>query len=250
MIHEKSYFRVIKDKTLSAKENMATDDALLSLYNDDDNAIFRVYSWEKSFTIGLSQKFENYSFSSLYKGNYAKRITGGGVLFHGHDLSYSLVIPSKLLDGLNIKESYEKICTFIINFYKKLGLDAKYVKDSEDITLLKNEFCQVGFEAYDILVNGKKIGGNAQRRTKKAIFQHGSIPIFKNNDKNNNGKIGYTLEDFGIKIDYEETKRLLIESFRESFLVETINSKLTLEEEKKKNLLLKEKYDIYSKAKI
>ena len=90
MLQEKSYFRVINDKKLNAKENMATDEALLSLFEEKLPAILRLYSWEKSFTIGLSQKFENYPITSLYKGNYAKRITGGGVLFHGHDLSYSL----------------------------------------------------------------------------------------------------------------------------------------------------------------
>jgi len=243
MLQEKSYFRVINDKKLNAKENMATDEALLSLFEEKLPAILRLYSWEKSFTIGLSQKFENYPITSLYKGNYAKRITGGGVLFHGHDLSYSLVIPTKLLDGLNIKESYEKICLFILKFYKKIGLDAKYVKDCNTIELSKNEYCQVGFEAYDILIDGKKIGGNAQRRTKKAIFQHGSIPLFKDNDKNFDGKIGYTLEDFNIKLDYEEAKKLLIESFEEVFNVEITHSELTKNEKEKKNTLLKEKYD-------
>jgi len=243
MLQEKSYFRVINDKKLNAKENMATDEALLSLFEEKLPAILRLYNWEKSFTIGLSQKFENYPITSLYKGNYAKRITGGGVLFHGHDLSYSLVIPTKLLDGLNIKESYEKICLFILKFYKKIGLDAKYVKDCNTIELSKNEYCQVGFEAYDILIDGKKIGGNAQRRTKKAIFQHGSIPLFKDNDKNFDGKIGYTLEDFNIKLDYEEAKKLLIESFEEVFNVEITHSELTKNEKEKKNTLLKEKYD-------
>jgi len=243
MLQEKSYFRVINDKKLNAKENMATDEALLSLFEEKLPAILRLYSWEKSFTIGLSQKFENYPITSLYKGNYAKRITGGGVLFHGHDLSYSLVIPTKLLDGLNIKESYERICLFILKFYKKIGLDAKYVKDCNTIELSKNEYCQVGFEAYDILIDGKKIGGNAQRRTKKAIFQHGSIPLFKDNDKNFDGKIGYTLEDFNIKLDYEEAKKLLIESFEEVFNVEITHSELTKNEKEKKNTLLKEKYD-------
>ena len=246
MIQKKSYFRVIKDNVLCAKENMATDDALLSSYEEGDMGIFRLYSWENSFTIGLSQKFDNYPITSLYKGNYAKRITGGGVLFHGHDLSYSLVIPTNLLEGLNIKESYEKICTFILKFYKKLGLDAKYVKDCNTVELSKNEYCQVGFEAYDILIDGKKIGGNAQRRTKKAIFQHGSIPLFKNNDKNLDGKIGYTLEEFNIKLDYEEVKKLLIESFNESFNVKITHSELTKIEKDKKDTLLKEKYD-YSK---
>ena len=243
MLQEKSYFRVINDKKLNAKENMATDEALLSLFEEKLPAILRLYNWEKSFTIGLSQKFENYPITSLYKGNYAKRITGGGVLFHGHDLSYSLVIPTKLLDGLNIKESYERICLFILKFYKKIGLDAKYVKDCNTIELSKNEYCQVGFEAYDILIDGKKIGGNAQRRTKKAIFQHGSIPLFKDNDKNFDGKIGYTLEDFNIKLDYEEAKKLLIDSFEEVFNVEVTHSELTKNEKEKKNTLLKEKYD-------
>jgi len=246
MIQKKSHIRVIQDKNLCAKENMAIDDALLSSYEDGSPVIFRLYSWENSFTIGVSQKFENYPITSLYKGNFAKRITGGGVLFHGHDLSYSLVIPTNLLEGLNIKESYEKICTFILKFYKKLGLDAKYVKDCNTVELSKNEYCQVGFEAYDILIDGKKIGGNAQRRTKKAIFQHGSIPLFRNNDKNLDGKIGYTLEDFNIKIDYEEVKKLLIEAFDESFDVEITHSELTKREKDKKDTLLKEKYD-YSK---
>jgi len=248
MIQQKSYFRVIQHDTLSAKENMATDEALLSSYTLNDMPIFRLYSWEKSFTIGLSQQIENYSFSSFYKGNFAKRITGGGVLFHGHDLSYSLVIPVDLLNNLSIKESYEKICLFILKFYKNLGLDAKYVKDNENIQLSKSEFCQVGFEAYDILVNGKKIGGNAQRRTKKAIFQHGSIPIFRNHEKDLGEKTGVTLEDFGIKLDYAQVKLLLIEAFEESFSVEIDYSKLTQKEKEKKNLLLKEKYDYSSKA--
>ncbi len=243
MIHKKSCFRVIQHDSLSAKENMATDDALLSSYEDGNEPILRLYSWENSFTIGVSQKFENYPITSVYKGNYAKRITGGGVLFHGHDLSYSLVIPTSLLEGFNIKESYEKICSFLLKFYEKLGLDAKYVKDFEGMELSKNEYCQVGFEAYDILVNGKKIGGNAQRRTKKAIFQHGSIPIFRNDDESLNGKIGYTLEDFNIQLDYEKVKRLLIESFQETFDIELNYSKLSEIEENKKKLLLKEKYD-------
>jgi len=243
MIHKKSYFRVINDPQSTAKINMATDEALLSCFKEGDLGILRLYSWENSFTIGAGQKFDDYPFSSLYKGSYAKRITGGGVLFHGHDLSYSLVIPTKLLDGLSIKESYEKICLFIINFYKKIGLDAKYVKDDESISLSKSDFCQVGFEAYDILIDGKKIGGNAQRRTKKAIFQHGSIPIFRNSDESLNGKIGYTLEDFKINLDYEKVKRLLNESFLETFCVETEASKLTKIEEIKKYTLLKEKYD-------
>ncbi len=244
MLKNKSKFRIIVTKEKSAQENMSIDDALLSTYKKDDCGILRLYTWEKSFTIGVSQNFSNYSFYEEYDKNYAKRITGGGVLFHGHDLSYSLVIPISHLEDLNIKESYEKICTFILNFYKKLGLNAMYAKDNKEIQLSKNEYCQIGFEAYDILVNGTKIGGNAQRRTKKAIFQHGSIPIKSLKvDNSFNTKIGSSLEDLDININYEEAKELLIESFSQSFNVEFEYSTLTEEEKKNKNILLKEKYN-------
>ncbi len=238
----KSKFRVINSSKASAKINMATDDALLSCFEKNNLPILRVYYWDKSFTVGISQDVSAYSFKEEYNENFAKRITGGGVLFHGHDISYSLVIPTTLLEGLNIKESYEFICRFIINFYRKLNLDARYAKDIEEISLSKSEFCQVGFEAYDIIANGKKIGGNAQRRTKKAIFQHGSIPL-KNLSGKYDEKIGTTLEDFNINLEYEKASVLLIEAFNETFNVELIQSELTEEENIKKNELLKDKYD-------
>lgn len=243
MIEEKSIFRVIKDTKNNAQINMSIDDAIFSSFKENQNPIFRVYNWTNSFTVGISQDVLSYSLYNDFKGDCAKRITGGGVLFHGHDLSYSLVVPAYLLGELNIKKSYEKICSFILNFYKILGLDAKFAKDDENVKLSKSEYCQVGFEAYDILVNGKKIGGNAQKRSKKFIFQHGSIPLKNKNAGIYDEKIGYTLEDFNINIEFEEAKIKLIESFEETFDVELIYSKLTNEEVEKKNKLLKEKYD-------
>ncbi|RXK14423.1 ligase [Halarcobacter mediterraneus] len=236
-----SEFRVINSGRNNAKNNMATDEALLSCYENEEQAILRVYYWNKSFTIGISQDFETYSYLKEYT-DFAKRITGGGVLFHGHDISYSLVIPTVFLKDLTIKKSYEFICQFILNFYKKLNLDANYAKDCSDITLSKSDFCQVGFEAYDIIVNGKKIGGNAQRRTKKAIFQHGSIPLESLNNSFDK-KIGTTLKEFDINLDYKKACLLLIEAFNETFNVHLIDSKLTKKEENKKNQLLKDKYD-------
>lgn len=63
--------------------------------------------------------------------------------------------------------------------YKKLGLPAEYSKYSatERSTVRRSPFCFSGNEEYDILINGKKIGGNAQRRFSDIILQHGSIPI-------------------------------------------------------------------------
>lgn len=242
-MNKKRFRLIISDKN-SAKQNMATDEALALSFEENDLPIFRLYRWEKSFTLGISQKITDYEYLEEYNNNCAKRITGGGVLFHGHDLSYSLILPTKYLENLSVKESYEKICGFLLEFYKSLGLDAFYVKDDKSLELSKSPFCQVGFEAYDIVVNGIKLGGNAQRRTKKFIFQHGSIPIEKI-DLNNEDKseIGNGLTDFDINISYNDAIKLVIEAFEKTFEVKLETSSLKENEKEKLTLLLKDKYD-------
>ncbi len=221
-------FRFILSQNLSAKENMAIDKALVENFKMGDNPIFRLYSWEKSFTIGMGQDIEQYKhLKEQYQDNYAKRITGGGVLFHGHDLSYSLVLDSEDFKNLSVKQSYEKICKFLLNFYKNLGLKVCFAKDDKSVTLSKSPYCQEGFEAYDILVEGRKIGGNAQRRKKHLIFQHGSIPLEKTSD---NPILGSSLRDFDINIGYNEAIIKLKKSFEDTFDVSLKDSNLTKNE--------------------
>ncbi len=248
MLHEKTKVRIIETHCANSAENMATDEALLKNFVYNDSTIFRLYTWESdSLTIGASQKLSDYKLAHKYNDTYAKRITGGGILYHGHDLSYSLIIPTEILKEYTIKQSYEKICSFILTFYRKLGLKTCFAKDNDQIELSKSAYCQVGYEAYDILVDGQKIGGNAQRRTKKAIFQHGSIPIYSTSINGIiNPQTGISLEDIGIKIDYQKASELLIESFKESFNVECENSSLSPQEFKTKEELLKDKYDYAS----
>ncbi len=223
-------FRLLKSFNKSAKENMSIDKTLVKSFDIKNKAVLRLYTWEKSFTIGLSQELDEYKLKySEYNNNCAKRMTGGGVLFHGHDVSYSLLFPSSVLGNKNVKESYEYICSFLLQFYKNLGLEAKWAKDDENITLSKSSFCQVGYEAYDIIVNGVKIGGNAQKRSRNMIFQHGSIPISKIENKE---ELGSSLFDLGIVLTYEETIDKLINAFKDTFEVKLQDSTLTSIEEK------------------
>lgn len=87
----------------------------------------------------------------------------------------------------------------------------------------KSPFCQVGFEAYDIIVNGRKIGGNAQKRAKNVIFQHGSIPI---KSIKNDEKYGASLEDFSINLDFDEAINKLKEAFEKTFNAQLLESQL------------------------
>lgn len=210
-------FALLTSGKLSAKENMLIDKALFDGFKSNGLPIFRVYEWETSYTYGVSQNIEtikDLKQLKSYNDNHAKRMTGGGILFHGNDISYSLVIPTSYVKNLSVKESYELICSFLMKFYSLLGLKPIYAKDAE-VGLCKSEYCQEGYEPYDILIEGKKIGGNAQRRSKEKIFQHGSITV-----DNSCYSMGNSLEDLSVKISLEEVKKLLIKAFKESFNIE------------------------------
>lgn len=208
-------FKYFYNAQKSASFNMQYDKNLCLEYVKSDLPIFRLYTWENSFTIGAGQNINDYENIVVTNSNYAKRITGGGVLFHGHDVSYSIILPRDSIKDFKVKEAYEMICSFIIEFYKSLGLDAKLAKYDENITKTKSPFCQVGIEESDIIIDGKKIGGNAQKWTKDILFQHGSIPVKKIG--NYDERIGYTLEDFGIDLSFEEVVLGLKKSFIKVF---------------------------------
>lgn len=217
-------FRLIISQNLSSNDNTNIDKALFKAFENESLPILRLYSWQKSVTFGAGQNPSDYeNLLKEYKNNFSKRITGGGVLFHGHDISYSLILPSSFIDNRSVKETYELICSFILEFYSNLGLKASFVKDIESIVLSKSPFCQVGFEAYDIIVNGRKIGGNAQKRAKNVIFQHGSIPI---KSIKNDEKYGASLEDFSINLDFDEAINKLKEAFEKTFNAQLLESQL------------------------
>ncbi len=217
-------FRLIISQNLSSNDNTNIDKALFKAFENGSLPILRLYSWQKSVTFGAGQNPSDYeNLLKEYKNNFSKRITGGGVLFHGHDISYSLVLPSTFIDNRSVKETYELICSFILEFYSNLGLKASFAKDIKSIVLSKSPFCQVGFEAYDIIVNGRKIGGNAQKRGKNVIFQHGSIPI---KSIKNDEKYGASLEDFSINLDFDEAINKLKAAFEKTFNAQLLESQL------------------------
>lgn len=220
-------YRLILSSKKSAKKNMQIDNALLKSFCKDDIPILRIYQWTPSFSVGVSQKCEDFPLLlEKYNNNCARRMTGGGVLFHGFDISYSLVLPSLKYEALHVKKSYEKICQFLLKFYKNLGLNPSFAKDLQ-LNLSKSDFCQVGFETYDIIIEGKKIGGNAQKRVKNVIFQHGSIPIYETMDKTNEG---YSLRDLHVNIDFKKAKSTLLSAFKECFNANFIRSSLSQKE--------------------
>ena len=179
----KKTFRLIRSKGASATYNMALDAKIFSRYLEDGVGVFRLYHWDHpSFTYGISQHPEDELDLGLCisKGvGVAKRMTGGGILLHDDEITYSFVCGKEDIgEPKNVLISYREICAFLIKFYNSLGLKASFALSQPDFKdkCMPHSICGASYEKYDIVINGKKIGGNAQKRARQAIFQHGSIP--------------------------------------------------------------------------
>lgn len=183
-------FRLIRSSPASALYNMALDEKIFFRYLKDGIPVFRIYSWQSpSFTYGVSQKDPGQELNlaqCLKDGIHtAKRMTGGGILFHNDEITYSLVCSKEdIKEEKNVFVSYRNICAFLLFFYESLGLKPSFAIESNDFNdrCVAHPLCSASREKYDIVINGKKIGGNAQKRNRNAIFQHGSIPISINWD--------------------------------------------------------------------
>ncbi len=227
---------------------MAIDEALLSCFDPAAAApILRLYGWAPpALSLGRFQDAaELLDLDRCAAENIplVRRITGGGTIYHADELTYSIVCsPVHLQGASSIKDAFRLLTAFLLRFYRQLGLSCSYAVDHYPTGSRFGErtpLCFAGLESYDILIDGRKIGGNAQRRLKQVIFQHGSIPLI---DRSRDGA-GYLrrqcpadlavccLEDCGISIDVVRLNSLLAESFAEAMGAELVPAALSSAEE-------------------
>lgn len=179
-------WRVIDTGPCCGRENMAIDEALFRCFDPSSSRpVLRLYGWQPpALSLGRFQKAEDDLDLDRCKADnldVVRRITGGGAIYHADELTYSLVCSTRHMPlASSVKDSFRLITSFLLDFYRYLGLKADYAVDMMPVGSRLGErtpLCFAGKESYDIVINGRKIGGNAQRRTRNLIFQHGSVPI-------------------------------------------------------------------------
>ena len=247
-------WRLIIDSDSDGFYNMAEDEAIFSFYQKARIPTLRIYSWSRPFiTLGYFQtpskvlKIENLGKNKI---EFTRRITGGFAILHFYEITYSLSLSCKDLNlPRGVKDSYFVLTSFILNFYKRLGIKNVRFAHNLSNSSKNTNFCFASFEPYDILIEGKKIGGNAQYRRRELIFQQGSIPLkldFFLIEKLINVK--RPLEAQGLSyflnkdLDKEGLKHKLAQAFEEEFGIDLTLSSLDDEEKKETKRLMEEKY--------
>ncbi len=253
-------WRLIVTPPVTGAENMAIDEALLRSFSGPASLpVLRLYGWDPP-TLSLGRFQQAAEVLDLDRCRttsvpVVRRITGGGVIYHGDEITYSLVCaPEQISPVSSVKDSFRVLTGFLLTFYRSLGLDAAYAVDaSPEGTRLgeRTPFCFAGKESFDILVNGKKIGGNAQRRLKGAIFQHGSIPLLNRavdglgymRDKTPDHAAGVvSLAECAVSDTRETLMARLETEFSGHFAVELLRSRLSEEEQRTCGELLAGRY--------
>lgn len=179
-------WRLIDEGPLDGPGNMALDEALLGSFEPQHSLpVLRLYGWEPpALSVGRYQDAAEALDLDLCAADgvpVVRRMTGGGIIYHAAELTYSLVCaPEHVGDAAGVKEGFRRLCGFLLGTYRKLGLSAAFATDVNHAGAVlgqRTAFCFAGKEDFDVLVQGRKIGGNAQRRLRGAILQHGSIPL-------------------------------------------------------------------------
>ena len=253
-------WRLIISPPSDAVTNMAIDEAILRTYVYTTGGIptLRIYSWHPAaVSLGSSQSPDqvlNLSQCIIHKLPFVRRITGGEAIFHDNEITYSLVCTKSDLNlSDSVKKSFRILTAFVFNAYREMGFMPCFAGDTETYQHGdSSEFCFATTEKFDIMLDGKKIGGNAQKRSKDIIFQHGSIPFtldfprIKTFIKEDLGGVEQRVtclqDELKRSVSFKEVSRILIDSFKSSYAVNLKKTILTRAEQDLAHTLSEEKY--------
>lgn len=156
----------------SAALNMAIDEALLDYATQP---VLRFYRWERpSLSFGYFGKFADVA-SQARTLNIVRRWTGGGVVRHGEDLTYSLVTPAR--DPASTRGPPAIYLALHKSIHEALLAEGRESQLAAQAAPKVSEACFANPVRNDLLCDGRKIAGAAQRRTRRGFLHQGSIQL-------------------------------------------------------------------------
>ncbi len=150
--------------------NMAIDEALLE---SSSAPSIRFYPWLRpSLSFGY---FGHFSEVAAYREerDLVRRWTGGGIVLHGEDLTYSIILPVRNRAELpDSKLIYREVHRALCEAFADSAIPAQLVESPPETN---SSSCFASPVVADVILGGHKIAGAAHRRTKLGLLHQGSI---------------------------------------------------------------------------
>ena len=159
--------------------NMAVDSALLERVQRDRRPVLRFYRWDPAcLSFGRNQPARE-----LYDETVAhdlgidivRRPTGGMAVLHAQEITYSVAAPFAFLGGP--RETYLAINRALVAGLRRVGVDAHLAEGARRSPFGTMHPCFAEPAAGEVVANGKKLVGSAQRCERRTLLQHGSILV-------------------------------------------------------------------------
>ncbi len=161
---------------------MRFDEKLLSELNPDGSPILHLYRWSgPCATYGYfidPSKHLNLEKIQKNRLTLARRPTGGGIVFHIWDLAFSFLMPAN--HSCFAKSTLDNY-RFVNEAVKESMQDFLQLRDPLELIPSDlsgpNHFCMARPTIYDVVHQGRKIAGAAQRRRKNGYLHQGTISL-------------------------------------------------------------------------
>jgi lipoate-protein ligase A len=143
----------------------------------------RLYGWHPpAVSIGRHQDLKTAVAAQLcaWQGiEVVRRPTGGRAVFHDRELTYAVVSNDPVLVGGGITAAYRRVAEALQAGLRAVGVETRIARGepaSEELGPGSHP-CFASASRHELLAQGRKIAGSAQRRLRRAFLQHGSIPL-------------------------------------------------------------------------
>ena len=177
-------WQVLDTGRKSAAENMRLDAEMLQTLRD--RPILHFYEWEReSITYGyFVRPYEHLRQEGVEKRgmDIARRPTGGGIVFHSWDLAFSVLVPSS-----HPRYSQKPLDNYIFINRAVLLAVRQFLQHRDALALISEDavawsdpcrrFCMARPTQYDVVWEGRKVAGAAQRRGRGGFLHQGTIAL-------------------------------------------------------------------------
>ena len=193
-------------------ENMKYDEQLAqSLLASAHPYVVRVYGWSPpAISLGWHQNITEIDLEKCSREgiDVVRRPTGGRAILHSDEVTYSIAMVASQKSVLSV---YQQISEALVRGLRELGADVALEKSQPHFPSLYRSpsavACFASVARYEIHIDGRKLGGSAQRRFarpdgQEVVLQHGSILLGEDHQR---------MVDFLGGLDGEQRDKLKLE---------------------------------------
>lgn len=167
---------------MGSAENMAVDEAVMEgVISGTSLPTIRFYDWSPpTVSCGYNQiisKEVDLDLVTAQGYGFVRRPTGGRLVLHEDEVTYSIIARCKGKLGGNVSESYYEISKALATGFRIIGVNVELEKGSLSSSHQRQDVnpCFASSSRFELNYNRRKIVGSAQVRKEGVLLQHGSI---------------------------------------------------------------------------